>query len=206
MGGTCPTPGIWKKKWRHMLPSCKIPQFFARAFGARYRYPIFQSRTSQNTQKCSNTSSASQKWSIFCTARRKLVNFLKWWWFCPLWKNFCGRLCLKGGWIVNQLPVSLEFQNDDVIWSRTKYTKIFSCAFDGSIKNWKWVTKKLLKRVSIFSHKIKNDFSHDKCKIWRFFYFFRPKLSIFCARWQKIFCEFLTFCSQMRAPKTRSYK
>ena len=28
---------------------------------------------------------------IFCTVRRKRVNFLKCRWFCPLWKNFCVR-------------------------------------------------------------------------------------------------------------------
>ena len=25
------------------------------------------------------------------SARRKKVNFLKRWWFCPMWENFCGR-------------------------------------------------------------------------------------------------------------------
>ena len=125
----------------------------------------------------------------------------------PLEKFLRAPMSLGRG-NVNQLPVSLEFQNDDVICSRTKYTKIFSCAFDGSIKNWKLVTKKLLKRVSIFSHKIKTIFRTTNAKYEDFStFYFRPKLSIFCARWQKknYFCEFLTFCSQMRAPKTRSY-
>ena len=35
----------------------------------------------------------AEKWLTFCTALRKRVNFLTCWWFCPLWKNFCGRPC-----------------------------------------------------------------------------------------------------------------
>ena len=38
----------------------------------------------------------AEKWSIFGTARRKRVNFLKCRWFCPLWKNFCGRPWVRG--------------------------------------------------------------------------------------------------------------
>ena len=51
-GGTCPPPGVWKNDVICCRPT-KYPKFFGRAFGARHRYSIFQSKTARKTQKFS---------------------------------------------------------------------------------------------------------------------------------------------------------
>ena len=81
-GGHLPPPGIWKNDVICCRPT-KYPKFFARAFGARYIFSIFQSKTAQKTEQFSFAPSARRKWSFFCTARRKRVNFFKCRWFCP---------------------------------------------------------------------------------------------------------------------------
>ena len=72
--GTCPFPWNLKKNEVICCRPTKYPKFFARAFGARHIYPIFQSKMAQ---KFSFTLSALRKTVIFCMARRKRVNFLK---------------------------------------------------------------------------------------------------------------------------------
>ena len=65
-GGTCPPP-TWNLK--NDVICCRpttYPKIFARAFGDRYRYRIFQSKTREKTRK----------FSLAPPARRKMVDFL----------------------------------------------------------------------------------------------------------------------------------
>ena len=82
--GTCP-PGIRKNDVICCRPT-KYPNIFARAFA-----PIFHSKTSENAQFYVCALGAPKNGRLFCTALRKRTHFFKCWWFCPLWKNFCGR-------------------------------------------------------------------------------------------------------------------
>ena len=78
--------------------SARYLKNFVRALIARHGYHIriFQSKTSQKYKNCRLRIRCAEKWSIFCTAHRKRVNFLMCWWVCPpprLWEKFCGRPC-----------------------------------------------------------------------------------------------------------------
>ena len=88
-GGSCPPPTRnLKKKYVICYRPTKYPKNFAHAFGARHTYPIFQPETSQKRKFSLAPQTLRKNQSIFCTARRKRVNFLKCWWFCPPLENF----------------------------------------------------------------------------------------------------------------------
>ena len=69
----------------------KYPTIFARALGARHRYPIFSLKRRKKRNIFRLRLRRAEKIVDFYMALRKHGNLLKCWWFAPLWKNSCGR-------------------------------------------------------------------------------------------------------------------
>ena len=92
-GGHLPPPWIWKNDV--MLPSYKIPKI-SLAPSALAIVTLYFNLKRRKNFVCAF---GAPKWgrffvrsaemgSIFCTTRRKRVNFFKWWWFCPPLEKF----------------------------------------------------------------------------------------------------------------------
>ena len=88
-GGGGPLPP-WNLKKNDVI-CChpkNYPKNFARAYGARNKCPIVQPKSPEKHKNFRLRLRHAKKWSIFCTARRKHLNFLKCRWFCPPLENF----------------------------------------------------------------------------------------------------------------------
>ena len=85
-GGALAPPGIWKKKWRHIQNALNFslaPSALAIDTCTLY----FSLKRRKKRKNFRLRLRRTEKWSIFCTARRKPVIFLKCRWFClPLEK------------------------------------------------------------------------------------------------------------------------
>ena len=95
--GALAPPGIWKNDVICCRPT-KYPESFARAFGARNRYPIFQSKSSRKNAKIFVRAFGAPKNGPFFVRRAENVStFWNVGGLAPLWKNFCGRPCRVQG-------------------------------------------------------------------------------------------------------------
>ena len=107
----------------------KYPKFFARASGARHRYPIFQSTTAQKVQKFSFAPSARRKMVDILYGTLKRFNFLKCRWFCSPLKIFCGRPCLQLIAVVRNVMIhnAIQLQNSISTARGVSSASVHSC-------------------------------------------------------------------------------
>ena len=92
-------PLEFEKKWCHMqLPSYKIRTLnFSLAIDTLY----FSLKRRKKGKNFRLRPRRAEKWSIFCTGRRKCGNFLKHWWFASSLEKFLRvpMATNKSGWI-----------------------------------------------------------------------------------------------------------